>query len=87
MTAWADGAGWAKVLTVKTSGRTARGVTAASQGRRRIMTILKSTTIADGDILIEKDVAIPLLDGHTLYANVFRPNRPGTVPPIIAYTP
>ena len=51
------------------------------------MTLLQSTTIHDGDILIEKDVAIPLLDGHVLYCNVFRPNRPGAVPPIIAYTP
>ena len=44
------------------------------------MTSLSSTTIEDGDILIEKDVAIPLLDGHTLYCNVFRPNRPGRRP-------
>jgi len=51
------------------------------------MTVLTSTTIEDGDILIEKDVAIPLLDGHVLYCNVFRPNRPGKVPPVIAYTP
>lgn len=44
-------------------------------------------TIQDGDILIEKDVSIPLIDGHVLSCNVFRPNRAGTFPPIIAFTP
>ncbi|HKS65547.1 MAG TPA: CocE/NonD family hydrolase, partial [Xanthobacteraceae bacterium] len=43
--------------------------------------------IKDGAILIEKDVPIPLIDGHVLYCNVFRPNREGTFPPIIAFTP
>ena len=44
-------------------------------------------TIEDGEILIEKDVVIPLIDGHVLSCNVFRPNRPGKFPPIIAFTP
>lgn len=43
--------------------------------------------ITDGAILIEKDVAIPLADGHLVYCNVFRPNRAGRFPPIIAFTP
>jgi len=43
--------------------------------------------ITDGAILIEKDVPIPLLDGHVVYCNVFRPNRAGRFPPIIAFTP
>ncbi len=43
--------------------------------------------ITDGAILIEKDVPIPLLDGHVVYCNVFRPNRAGQFPPIIAFTP
>ena len=43
--------------------------------------------IKDGAILIEKDVPIPLIDGHVLYCNVFRPNREGAFPPIIAFTP
>jgi uncharacterized protein len=43
--------------------------------------------IEDGEILIEKDVVIPLIDGHFVSCNVFRPNRPGTFPPIIAFTP
>jgi predicted acyl esterase len=51
------------------------------------VTAQASRIIKDGDILIEKDVAIPLLDGHVLYCNIFRPNRPGTFPPIIAFTP
>ena len=41
----------------------------------------------DGEILIEKDVPIPLSDGHDVYCNVFRPNRAGTFPPIVAFTP
>ena len=45
------------------------------------------TVIEDGDILIEKDVPIPLADGHTVYCNVFRPNRDGRVPPIVVFTP
>jgi uncharacterized protein len=43
--------------------------------------------IEDGAILIEKDVTIPLLDGHALSCNVFRPKRGGPCPPIIAFTP
>ena len=29
--------------------------------------------IEDGDILVEKDVPIPLSDGHLIYCNIFRP--------------
>src|SRR5882724_5078354 len=43
--------------------------------------------IKDGAILIEKDVPIALADGHVVYCNVFRPNRDGQFPPIIAFTP
>jgi predicted acyl esterase len=43
--------------------------------------------IKDGEILIEKDVIVPLIDGHYLCCNIFRPNRPGRFPPIIAFTP
>jgi predicted acyl esterase len=43
--------------------------------------------IKDGEILIEKDVIVPLIDGHFLCCNIFRPNRPGKFPPIIAFTP
>ena len=45
------------------------------------------TVIEDGGILIEKDVPIPLADGHVSYCNVFRPNRDGRVPPIVVFTP
>jgi len=48
---------------------------------------LAPRVIKDGAILIEKDVPILLLDGHVLFCNVFRPNREGTFPPIIAFTP
>jgi predicted acyl esterase len=41
--------------------------------------------IEDGEILIEKDVIIPLIDGHFLSCNVFRPNRAGRVPPAISW--
>src|SRR4051812_32081100 len=34
--------------------------------------------ITDGAILIEKDMPIPLMDGHVVYCNVFRPN-PGNL--------
>jgi predicted acyl esterase len=52
------------------------------------MTAIAPNVITDGDILVEKDVPIPLMDGHVLYCNVFRPNRStGTVPPILAFTP
>jgi hypothetical protein len=39
------------------------------------------TVIKDNGILIEKDVPIPLADGHVIYCNVFRPNREGVVRP------
>ena len=45
------------------------------------------TVIEDGEILIEKDVPIPLSDGHTVHCNVFRPNREGAFPPIVVFTP
>jgi uncharacterized protein len=45
------------------------------------------TVIEDGEILIEKDVPIPLADGHTVYCNIFRPNRDGLFPPIVVFTP
>jgi uncharacterized protein len=44
-------------------------------------------TIKDDGILIEKDIRIPLADGAFLSGNVFRPNRDGLVPPIVAFTP
>jgi predicted acyl esterase len=45
------------------------------------------TIIEDGEILVEKDVPIPLADGHVVYCNVFRPNRDGVFPPIVVFTP
>jgi uncharacterized protein len=43
--------------------------------------------VEDGAILIEKDVIVPLIDGHYVSCNIFRPNRAGKFPPIIAFTP
>jgi predicted acyl esterase len=52
------------------------------------MTKISLSVIADGNLLVEKDVPIPLMDGNVLYCNVFRPNRStGQVPPILAFTP
>ena len=52
------------------------------------MNSISPHVIADGPILIEKDVPIPLRDGHLLYCNVFRPNRGSAkVAPIVAFTP
>jgi uncharacterized protein len=45
------------------------------------------TVIEDGEILIEKDVRIPLADGQFVSCNVFRPNRDGIFPPIVVFTP
>jgi predicted acyl esterase len=41
------------------------------------------------DILVEEDVKIPMRDGITLYADVYRPlnSKPGTIPAIIAAGP
>jgi predicted acyl esterase len=49
--------------------------------------VVAPRVIRDGQILIEKDVPIPLIDGHVVYCNVFRPNRDGKFPPLIAFTP
>ena len=52
------------------------------------MNSISPREIADGNILIEKDVPIRLVDGHLLYCNVFRPNDSrARVPPILAFTP
>jgi uncharacterized protein len=51
------------------------------------MAAISPNGIADDDLLVEKDVPIPLMDGHVLYCNVFRPNRDGVFPPIVVFTP
>ena len=38
-------------------------------------------------MLIERDLAVKLRDGTTIYANVFRPADEKPAPPIIAWTP
>jgi predicted acyl esterase len=39
------------------------------------MTAISPLAMVDENILIEKDLPIPLIDGHLLYCNVFRPNN------------
>jgi predicted acyl esterase len=51
------------------------------------MMVNSPEVIRDGDLLVEKDVPISLMDGHVLYCNVFRPNRDGVFPPIVVFTP
>ncbi len=41
----------------------------------------------DGDLLIERDVAVPLRDGVVIYVDVFRPADERPVPPLIAWGP
>jgi predicted acyl esterase len=58
------------------------------QEQSRTMATISPTVITDGEILVEKDVPIPLIDGHVLYCNVFRPRHARhKVPPILAFTP
>lgn len=41
----------------------------------------------DEDIVFEKDTAVPLRDGTTIYTDVFRPVGPGPFPTIVAWSP
>lgn len=45
------------------------------------------TVIEDGDMVFERDVAIPLRDGVTVYADVFRPRAEGRYPVVLGYAP
>lgn len=45
------------------------------------------TVIEDGDMIFERDVAIPLRDGVTVYADVFRPRTEGQYPVVLGYAP
>lgn len=38
-------------------------------------------------MIIEYDVAVPMRDGVTIYADVYRPDRPGRFPPLIQWGP
>ncbi|ETS85978.1 hypothetical protein PFICI_04003 [Pestalotiopsis fici W106-1] len=39
------------------------------------------------DILLERDVAVTLRDGNTIYADIFRPTTNGTYPGIVHWSP
>ena len=43
--------------------------------------------LTDGDMIIERDVAVPVRGGTTIYVDVFRPAGPRPVPPLIAWSP
>ncbi len=45
---------------------------------------VKSVQYGVQPMIMEKDIAVPLRDGHQLYANVFRPTHEGKFPVIIA---
>jgi uncharacterized protein len=51
-------------------------------GERNVVTVIE-----DGEILVEKDVRVPLADGQFVSCNVFRPNQDGAFPPIVVFTP
>ena len=40
----------------------------------------------DEEIIIEKDVMVPMRDGVKLAANIYRPNKPGKFPVIMSFT-
>ena len=43
--------------------------------------------LADGQVLLERDVAVVVRDGLRLSADVYRPNRPGPFPAILEHLP
>jgi predicted acyl esterase len=45
---------------------------------------VKSVQFGLQPIIMEKDIAVPVRDGHVLYANVFRPKKEGRYPVVIA---
>ncbi len=47
---------------------------------------LPGTSLPEG-VLIEKDIPVEMSDGVKLAANVFRPDKPGRFPVIMAFTP
>ena len=46
--------------------------------------VVKSVQFGLQPMIMEKDIAVPVRDGHVLYANVFRPNKEGRYPVVIA---
>ena len=45
------------------------------------------TLIEDGDMIFERDVAVELRDGTTIYIDVFRPKAEGRYPVVLGYAP
>ncbi len=45
------------------------------------------TLIHDGDMIFERDVAVELRDGTTIYIDVFRPQAEGRYPVVLGYAP
>jgi predicted acyl esterase len=44
-------------------------------------------TVIGGDVLFERDIAVPMRDGTRLRANVFRPAGERRVPALMSVTP
>ena len=47
----------------------------------------RPSRIVEGDLVIERDVAIPLRDGTRIYADIFRPASQEPVPALLAWGP
>ncbi|AEA60153.1 CocE/NonD family hydrolase [Burkholderia gladioli] len=48
---------------------------------------LKHSVSVENGVVVERDVAVTLRDGVTIYVDVFRPEGAGKVPPLIAWSP
>jgi len=67
---------WGYVFRPPTGSPEDRGATAPRYRRETI-----------GDMLVERDVAVPVRDGVTVYADVYRPADERPAPPLIAWSP
>ena len=78
--------GWMSMTTTSYQYRYCKPRNAPEErgGNRRSIAASSRTSNA---MIIERDVAIRMRDGVTLYADVFRPADERPVPPIIAWTP
>ena len=46
--------------------------------------VVDSIQYGNQEMIMEKDVAVPMLDGAVLYVNVIRPNKPGKFPVVMS---
>src|SRR5258708_5763903 len=77
---------WTVVVAV--AGLCALPASHASQQNAAIPHAHEEVNLAGGAVMVyDQNVPVTLRDGHTVYANVFRPSRPGKYPVILAQTP